>query len=87
MSLLPTILALQNTWVHVGSTNYSDKAFYIEASVDYFLGIGPILCVPNVNPNYGHIKFGQDFNDSRLGCKNNVIEYMITLEDILNFIR
>ena len=51
----PTILALWDTQVHVGSVNYSDKASYIEVSVDNFLGIGPILCVPNVNPNYSHI--------------------------------
>ena len=46
-------------------------------SVDYFLGFGPILCVPNVNPNYGHIGFGRYFNDLRFGCENDIIEYMI----------
>jgi len=54
----PTILALQNIWVYVGSTNCGNKAFYIEASVDYFLGVGPILSVPNINPDYGHIRLG-----------------------------
>ena len=75
----PTILTLWNTWVHVGTMNCGDKASYIEASVNYFLGVGPILCVPNVDPNYGHIEFGQDLDDPRLGCKNDVIEYVIIL--------
>ena len=54
----PTILTLQDIWVHVDTMNHSDRASYIEASVDDFLGIGLILCVPNVNPNYGHIRLG-----------------------------
>jgi len=58
MPPFPTILALWDTWVHVGTMNCGNKASYIEASVNYFLSIGPILCVPNVDPNYGHIRFG-----------------------------
>ena len=54
----PTILALQDTWVYVGSMNRGNKAFYIEASVDYFLGVGLILSIPNINPDYGHIRLG-----------------------------
>jgi len=77
--LFPTILALQDTWIHVGTTNHSDKASYIEVSVNYFLSIEPILCVPNVNPNYGHIRFGRDLDDLRLGCENDVVEYVIVL--------
>ena len=75
----PTILALQDIWVYVSTANYSNKASYIKVSVNYFLGIGPILCVPNVNPNYNHIGFGRDLDNIRLGYKNDVIEYVIVL--------
>ena len=59
--------------------NCGNKASYIEVSVNYFLGVGPILCVPNVNPNYGYIRFGQDLDNLRFGCKNDIIEYVIVL--------
>jgi len=75
----PTILLLQDIRVRVDSTNHGDKASYIEASIDYFLGIGPILSVSNINPDYRYIRFGQDFDDSRFGCKNNVVKYVIAL--------
>jgi len=59
--------------------NCDNKASYIEASVNYFLGVGPILCIPNVNPNYGYIGFGQDLDDLRFGYENDIIEYVIIL--------
>jgi len=39
VALFPTVLALWGIWIHIGSTNYSDEAFYIKASVDDFFGI------------------------------------------------
>ena len=55
---LPTILALQDTQIHVSFVNHSNIASYVEVSVNNFLGVGPVLCVPNVDPNNGHIGFG-----------------------------
>ena len=85
--LFPAILALWDIWVHVGSTNHGDEAFYIKVSVNDFLSIGTVLCIPNVNSNDCYIRFGQDFNDSRFECKNNIVEYIVVFEDVLDFIR
>jgi len=45
---LPTILTLRNTQVHIGPAYCGDITSNIEISVDNFLGIGPILHVPDV---------------------------------------
>ena len=50
ISLLPTILALRNTRVHIGSLDSSNMLFYIEISVNKTLSLCTILRVPNVNP-------------------------------------
>jgi len=51
----PTVLALRNFQIHVSSMDSSDIAFYIKASIDDFFPIGPVLSIPNVNPDYCHI--------------------------------
>jgi len=35
----PTVLALWDTQIHIGSTNRSNKASYVEVSVDDFFGV------------------------------------------------
>ena len=39
MALFPTVLALWDTQIYIGSMNCSNEAFYIEVSVDDFFGI------------------------------------------------
>ena len=39
VALFPIVLALWDTQIHIGSTNHSDEAFYVEVSVDNFSGI------------------------------------------------
>jgi len=51
MSPLPTVLALRNTRIHVGSLNCYDAPSYIEASVNKTLSLTTTLNVPNVNPD------------------------------------
>jgi len=55
MTLLPTILVLENARVHVGTPNCSDYVSNIEMPVDNFLGIVAILVVPNINPDYCYV--------------------------------
>jgi len=52
----PTVLALKNSWIHVSSIDSSDIASYVEVSVDDFFSVGPILSIPNVDPDYCHIQ-------------------------------
>jgi len=58
MTPLPAIFALEDTWVHVCSSDCSDVVAYIEASVDEKFCVLTTLNIPNVDPNYGHIQLG-----------------------------
>ena len=86
VTLLPTILALRNTWVYICTLYSSDEGSNVEASIDDFLGIRLTLSVPNINPNDGHVGFRRDLNDVRLGCKDNVVKEMVTLENVFDLI-
>ena len=37
MSPLPTVLTLQNTWVHIGTFDGSDESSNVEATIDNVL--------------------------------------------------
>jgi len=45
------------------------------------------LSIPNIDPNYSHIQLGRDLDDSRPGYKDNIIENVVRLEDLLNILR
>jgi len=55
MTPLPTILALGDARVHVGTPNYSSYISNIETPVDNFLGVVTILVVPNVDLDYCYV--------------------------------
>jgi len=50
MTPLPTVLTLRNTRVQIGPIYHGDITSNVETSVDNFLGIGPVLHVPDINP-------------------------------------
>ena len=81
------ILVLWDSWIHICTMYYGNKASHIEASIDNFLHVGTILHIPNVNPNNGHIWFRQNLYDSQFGSENNVVEYVINFENAFNFLR
>ena len=62
---LPTVLALRDTWVCVGTSNSSDVASNIEASVDDVLSYRTALGIPDVYPNHHLVGFGGCFDDTR----------------------
>jgi len=45
------------------------------------------LGVPDIDPYNGHIGFRRHFDDTRFQGENDVVEDMIVLENIFNFIR
>jgi len=45
------------------------------------------LGVPNVNPNNGHVGLGRHLDDMRLGSEDDIVEQVVVLEDIFNFIQ
>jgi len=59
------------------STSFVFDTFSLRATLS-------ILCV---NPNYSHVKLGESFNNLGLRSKNNIIEYISSLNDLFNNIR
>jgi len=64
VSPFPAVLALENSWVYVRSLDGSDVLSYVKAPVDEHLGVGPTLDVPYIDLYNGHVRFGQDLDDS-----------------------
>ena len=53
---LPTIFALRDIRVHVGSLNGGDKLSYIKIPVNKIFGLTPALNIPNIDPDNQHIR-------------------------------
>ena len=51
-----------------------------------FFCIRTALQVPNIDPDNGHVRFRGDLDDTGFGGKDNVVEYVIALEDAFNII-
>ena len=67
----PTVLALWNTQVHIGTMNGHDESSNIETAVDNVLSCRTnvlscrtILRVPDIHPNHCHVGFGGSFNNT-----------------------
>jgi len=60
---LPTIFALRNTRVHIGSSDSSDIIIYIETSVNETFSFCTILRIPNINLNNSYVRFRRHLND------------------------
>ena len=65
MSPLPAVLALGDAWIHICASNCRNVVTYIEASIDEHLSVFTTLDIPDVNPNYSHVGFGRNFDNSR----------------------
>jgi len=57
MSPFPTIFTLEDSQVHICTSNDSNIAAHIEIPVDKTFGSGTALYIPNVKPNDGHVRF------------------------------
>jgi len=65
MSPLPIVLALWNTWIHIGTFDNSDKTSNIEMTIDDVLRQRTALGIPDVYPDHCHVQFGRHFDDAR----------------------
>ena len=81
VSPLPAILALENSRIHIHTSNCGDVIAHIEAPVNEKFSIFSTLNIPDVDPNNGHIRLRRDFNNSRFRHEGDVVENMILLED------
>jgi len=55
MPPFPTVFALRDIRIHIGTSYHSNNVSNIELPVDYFLSIITILIIPYVDPDDGHI--------------------------------
>jgi len=44
------------------------------------------LDIPDVDPDDRHVGFWRDLDDVRFRCENDVVEQMVGLENVFNFI-
>ena len=64
MTPLPTILALRDTRIHVGTSHCCNDTSYIETSVNNFLSIVTVSSIPYVNPDNSHVQFRKDLDNA-----------------------
>ena len=83
----PTVLALWNAQVHISATDCGNISSNIEVLVDNVLHCQPTLQVPDINPNYCHIRFGWGFDNARLWCQSDVVENVCLFDDTLDDVR
>jgi len=65
MSPLPTVLALWNTWVHIGIFDSSDETSNVEVTIYDVLCQRTTLEIPDVQPDHRHVLFRRHFDDVR----------------------
>jgi len=79
MSPLLAIFALGDSWVHVCSSYGSDISANIKAPINKALSFAATLVIPDVDPNYGHVRFQEYFNNSRSCSKFDVVKDLVLL--------
>ena len=82
-----TILALRNARIYVYTIDCGNITANVKKSVDKFFSLRATLSILYVNPNYSHIRLEESFNNLGLRSKNNIIEYVSSLNDLFNNIR
>jgi len=81
VSLFPVVFTLQNSRVHVSSSNCCNILSNIEATVDEALSSATTLDIPNIDPDNWYVRFGWHFDNSWFGSKSNVVEDLVLLYD------
>ena len=67
MAPFPAILALGDTWVHIGSLNGYNVPANIEASIDEHFSFAATLNISYVYPDNRHVQFGRNLDNSWFG--------------------
>ena len=66
MALLPAVVTLRDSGVHVGSSNRGNIPAKVERMIYQQFCFGTVLRIPNVKPDDGHVRFGRGFDYSGL---------------------
>jgi len=80
----PAVVALGNAWVYGGASDRGDVPTKVEGPVYDGFGFGPILRVPDVNPDDCHVRVFRSSDDSRARRKGDVIEHARLREGVFN---
>ena len=83
----PTIFTLWNTRVHVGSSDCSNILSHIKVLINKAFGLTPALNIPDINPNDQHVQLWRNFDSLWFWSKDDVIENLILLNDLLYIAR
>ena len=59
MALLPAVVTLRDSGVHVGSSNRGNIPAKVERMIYQQFCFGTVLRIPNVKPDDGHVRFGR----------------------------
>ena len=62
---LPVVFALKDAWIHVGTSNSSNKPSDIEPLVDEGFGLRATLNISYVDLYDSHVRFGRNLYDSQ----------------------
>jgi len=76
MFLLPTILALRYSRIHVSILYHNDISSYIKTSVNEGLSLRTTLCILYVNLNNNYIWFVQSLDNSWFRSKSHIVKDM-----------
>ena len=84
---LSTVLTLRDSRVHICALYSGDIISYVEVTIDNRFHFGPILWVPDVNPDYSWVGFGEFLDNLRLRYKNNIIKDVSFFDYFFNYFR
>ena len=82
-----TIFTLWNTRVHVGSSDCGNILSHIKVLINKAFGLTPALNIPDINPNDQHVQLWRNFDSLWFWSKDDVIENLILLNDLLYIAR
>jgi len=74
---LPAVLALQNPWVHVCSSDRSDVVANIKAPVGKHFSVLAALYIPYIDPDYCHVGFWGNLDYSQFGRKCDIVKDVV----------
>ena len=77
VSPLPSVLTLENSWVHVSTMNSDNIATNIKVSINETLSLAPTLNILYIQPNNSHVQLRQHLDYSRFRSKHVVVENMV----------
>ena len=77
MTLLPAVLALWDSWVHVCTPDGSNVVADIKAPVDEHFSLLTTLYIPYIDSDYCHVGFWGDLDYSWFRRKCDVVKNVV----------